>query len=47
VDHAGQTKVHKNIDAHPGRFLPLIQPYREGLVVAAACSAAIARASLI
>ena len=37
VDHAGQTKVHKNIDAHPDRFLPLIRPYREGLVVAAEC----------
>jgi transposase len=37
VDHLGQTKVHKNIDAHPDRFLPLIRPYREGLVVAAEC----------
>jgi transposase len=37
VDQAGQTKVHKNIDAHPDRFLPLIRPYREGLVVAAEC----------
>ena len=37
VDHEGQTKVHKNIDAHPDRFLPLIRPYREGLVVAPEC----------
>jgi hypothetical protein len=37
VDHEGQTKVHKNIDAHPDRFLPLIRPYRQGLVVAAEC----------
>ncbi len=28
VDHEGQTKVHKNIDARPDRFLPLIRPYR-------------------
>ena len=26
VDHEGQTKVHKNIDAHPDRFLPLVRP---------------------
>ena len=37
VDHDGQTKFHKNIDAHPDRFLPLVRPYREGLVVAAEC----------
>jgi hypothetical protein len=23
VEHQGQTQVHKNIDAHPNRFLPL------------------------
>jgi transposase len=37
VDREGQTKIHKNIDAHPDRFLPLIRPYRAGLVVAAEC----------
>jgi len=37
VDADGQTKVHKNIDAHPDRFLPLIRPYRQGLAVAAEC----------
>ena len=26
VDAEGQTKVHKNIDAHPDRFLPLVRP---------------------
>jgi hypothetical protein len=38
VDHEGQTRVHKNIDATPDRFLPLIRPYRDGLVVAAECA---------
>ena len=33
VDGDGQTKVHKNIEATPDRFLPLIRPYRKGLVV--------------
>jgi len=37
VDTDGLTKVHKNIDATPDRFLPLVRPYREGLVVAAEC----------
>ena len=37
VDREGQTKVHKNIEATPDRFLPLVRPYREGLVVAAEC----------
>jgi len=37
VDHEGQTKVHKNLDAAPDRFLPLVRPYRERLVVAAEC----------
>jgi transposase len=37
VDAQGQTKVHKNIDATPDRFLPLVRPYRDGLVVAAEC----------
>jgi hypothetical protein len=35
VDKAGQAEVDKNIDARPDRFLPLIRPYREGLIVAA------------
>ena len=34
---SGQTLVHKNIDADPDRFLPLIRPYREGLVVGGEC----------
>src|SRR6185503_17429913 len=29
VDREGQTKVHKNIESTPDRFLPLIRPYRE------------------
>src|SRR5262245_18327503 len=33
----GQTQVHKNIEATPDRFLPLVRPYRDGLVVAAEC----------
>jgi transposase len=37
VDAAGQTLVHKNIEARPDRFLNLIGPYREGLAVAAEC----------
>jgi len=37
VDAEGQTKVHKNIDAAPDHFLPLVRPCREGLVVAAEC----------
>jgi hypothetical protein len=30
VDHEGQIKAHKNIDARPDRFLPPIRPYRGG-----------------
>jgi hypothetical protein len=37
VDREGQTKVHKNIDPTPNRFLPLIRPYRTGLIVATEC----------
>jgi transposase len=37
VDQAGNTLVHKNIEARPDRFLNLIRPYREGLAVAAEC----------
>jgi hypothetical protein len=37
VNAAGQTLVHKNIDARSDRFLPLIRPYRDGLAVAAEC----------
>lgn len=37
VDAAGNTLVHKNIEARPERFLNLIGPYRAGLAVAAEC----------
>jgi hypothetical protein len=37
VDAAGNTLVHKNIEARPERFLNLIGPYREGLAVTAEC----------
>jgi transposase len=37
VDQAGKTLVHQNIPAGPERFLSLIRPYREGLVVGCEC----------
>lgn len=37
VDAAGNTLVHKNIQARPETFLALVRPYREGLAVAAEC----------
>jgi transposase len=37
VDQAGQTLVHRELPAGPERFLALIRPYREGLVVGVEC----------
>ena len=37
VNQAGQTLVHKNLPARPDRFLELIRPYREGLVIGVEC----------
>jgi transposase len=37
VDAAGQTLVHRNIEARPDRFLPLVRPYRQQVVVAVEC----------
>ncbi len=37
VDQAGETLVHCEIPAGPKRFLALIRPYREGLLVGCEC----------
>src|SRR4249919_80125 len=37
VDQSGQTLVHRELPAGPERFLALIRPYREGLVVGVEC----------
>jgi transposase len=37
IDNQGNTVLHKNIQADPQRFLKLIAPYREGIVVAVEC----------
>jgi transposase len=37
VDQTGKTLVHQNIPAGPERFLSLIRPYRERLVVGCEC----------
>jgi hypothetical protein len=37
VDRDGRVSVHQNIEAYPDRFLPLLRPYRENLVVGAEC----------
>jgi transposase len=37
VNQDGQTLVHKNIPARPDRFLELVRPYRDGLVVGVEC----------
>jgi transposase len=37
VDRDGRVSVHQNIEAYPDRFLPLIRPYRENLVIGAEC----------
>jgi hypothetical protein len=37
IDNQGITVLHKNIPAGPQRFLKLIAPYREDIVVAVEC----------
>lgn len=37
VDREGATLVQRNLDAGPERFLSLVQPYREGLIVGCEC----------
>ena len=37
VDADGQTREHVNLPCNPGRFLKLIEPYREQVVVACEC----------
>jgi transposase len=37
LDAQGQVRVHENLRACPEEFLATIEPYREGLVVAAEC----------
>jgi transposase len=37
VDQSGRKLVHQNIDADPERFLALVRPYRQDLVVACEC----------
>ncbi len=37
VDAEGRTREHVNLPCDPGRFLKLIAPYREGLVVSCEC----------
>ena len=37
LDHDGEILVHKNIKTDPKRFLKLIEPYREDLVVSVEC----------
>ena len=37
LDHDGQVLVHRNLRTNPADFLAVIEPYREGLVVAVEC----------
>ena len=37
IDNDGRTREHINLPCDPGRFLKLIQPYREQLVVSCEC----------
>jgi len=37
LDRLGKVIIHKNIKAMPEKFDPLIEPYKEDLVVAAEC----------
>jgi transposase len=37
VDSLGKILVHQNIDAKPNKFLSLVDPYRDGLVVGVEC----------
>ena len=37
VDSEGNTLLHINIPTEPERFLSVVQPYRDDLVVAAEC----------
>ena len=37
VDAGGRTQEHVNLPCDPGRFLKLVEPYRERLVVACEC----------
>ena len=37
VDQAGQVLVHRNLPTRSDRFLDLIAPYRDGLVVGVEC----------
>jgi transposase len=37
LDHDGQILVHRNLRTSPADFLAVIEPYREGLVVAVEC----------
>lgn len=37
VDHDGKTREHVNLPCDPGRFLKLIEPYREEVVVCCEC----------
>jgi len=37
LDHHGQVLVHRNLRTSPADFLAVIEPYREGLVVAVEC----------
>jgi transposase len=37
LDAAGDTRVHRNVNATPAAFLDVVAPYRDDLVVAAEC----------
>lgn len=37
LDHAGEIRLHRNIQARPEPFLKAIEPYREDIVVAVEC----------
>ncbi len=37
VDDGGLTREHVNLPCYPGRFLKLVEPYRERLVVSCEC----------
>lgn len=37
VNQAGETLVHQNLAAGPGRFLALVRPYRQNLVIGVEC----------
>ncbi len=37
VDSEGRTQEHVNLPCDPGRFLKLVEPYRERLVVSCEC----------